>query len=114
MQYSIEAIESHNVPAVVFVEGADALVEDANKTQVVAPFLSGIQRIAEHYHVSIVLSLGAPKSKPKEQHTLKRDRVFGSQIWSRMTDTLINMSQIGDGTGSERDADVQHRNAASE
>ena len=106
--------EQSPLPEVVFVEGADALVSDANKTQVVAPFLSGLQRVAAHYHIAMVLSVGAPKAKPKEQHTLKRDRIFGSQIWPRMSDTILTLEAVGDGTSGQRDLTVQHRNAASE
>jgi len=98
----------------VFVEGADTLVSDAAKTQVVAPFLSALQKIAEHYHIAFVLSVGAPKSKPREQHTLKRDRIFGSQIWPRMADTIVTLEAVGDGTSGHRDLTVQHRNAAPE
>lgn len=111
----LDLIEKQDpLPEVVFVEGADALVSDAAKTQVVAAFLSPLQRIAEHYHIAIVLSVGAPKSKPREQHTLKRDRIFGSQIWPRMADTIVTLECVGDGTGSRRDLTIQHRNAPSE
>jgi Arc/MetJ-type ribon-helix-helix transcriptional regulator len=102
------------LPAVVFVEGADILVENASKTEVVAPFLGHLQKIAAHYHIALILSVGAPKSKPREQHTLKRDRVFGSQIWPRMSEDILTLSQIGDGTSAQRELDVQHRNAATE
>lgn len=103
-----------HLPAVVFIEGADMLVEDPNKAQIVSPFLKALQALAAHYHIAIILSVGAPKSKPKEQHSLKRDRVFGSQMWPRMSDTIVTLSQVGDGTGDEREMDVQHRNARSE
>jgi hypothetical protein len=114
-QRILELIEAQSpLPQIVFVEGADALVSDAAKTQVVAPFLSALQKIARHYHIAIVLSVGAPKSKPREQHTLKRDRIFGSQIWPRMADTIATLEAVGDGTGGRRDLAVQHRNALSE
>jgi hypothetical protein len=114
-QRILELIEEQNpLPEIVFVEGADTLVSDAAKTQVVAPFLSSLQKIAAHYHIAFVLSVGAPKSRPKDQHTLKRDRIFGSQIWPRMADTIVTLEAVGDGTGGHRDLTVQHRNAAPE
>lgn len=114
-QRILDLIEEQNsLPQIVFVEGADTLVSDAGKTQVVAPFLSALQKIAAHYHIAIVLSVGAPKAKPREQHTLKRDRIFGSQIWPRMADTIATLEAVGDGTGGRRDLAIQHRNAASE
>jgi hypothetical protein len=114
-QRILELVEEQTpLPEIVFVEGADTLVSDAAKTQVVAPFLSALQKTAAHYHVAFVLSVGAPKSKPREQHTLKRDRIFGSQIWPRMADTIVTLEAVGDGTGGRRDLAVQHRNAPSE
>jgi hypothetical protein len=114
-QRILELIEEQKpLPEIVFVEGADTLVSDAGKTQVVAPFLSALQKTAAHYNIAFVLSVGAPKSKPHEQHTLKRDRIFGSQIWPRMADTIATLEAVGDGTGGRRDLAVQHRNAPSE
>ncbi len=111
----LELVERESpLPEVVFLEGADALVSDAAKTQIVAPFLSRLQAIAAHYHIAFVLSVGAPKAKPKEQHILKRDRIFGSQIWPRMSDTIATLEAVGDGTNDQRDLTIQHRNAGSE
>jgi primase/DNA polymerase family protein/AAA domain-containing protein len=110
----LRKIEKHGAPAVVFVEGADALVEDANKVQIVAPFLTWMRQIAEHYRIAIILSVGAPKAKPGEAHTLKRDRIFGSQIWTRMTSTVMTLAYVGDGTESQRELDISYKNAAPE
>jgi DNA replication protein DnaC len=115
VQEILNCIEEQPVrPAVVFVEGADALIEDPGKTQVVAPFLDKIQDVAEHYHVSIILSVGTPKTKPKEQHTLMRDRIFGSQIWGRMTEDVCFLSHVGDGSSGHRELQFEHRNASTE
>jgi hypothetical protein len=113
VQKITEAVEKRGVPAILFIEGADGLVEDPNKTQVVAPFLSALGQLAEHYHMSIILSVGAGKQK-KEGYAYQRDKVFGSQMWPRMTGTVIFMSPTGDGTGPERVVSIQHRNAATE
>jgi hypothetical protein len=97
---------------VVFIEGADLLVEDPCKSQIVMPFVVGLRRIAEHYSLAIILSVGAPKSRPQDQYALKRDQVFGSQAWARMADTVLVLNITGDGTDATRDLVVLHRNAA--
>ena len=43
------------MPAVVFIEGADLLVEDPCKTQIVTPFVAGLRQIAEHYSLAIIV-----------------------------------------------------------
>ena len=111
----VRAIERQpDRPAVVFIEGADLLVEDPCKSQVVMPFVVGLRHLAEHYSLAIVLSVGAPKSRPQEQYQLKRDQVFGSQAWSRMANTVLVLTATGDGTVATRHLAVLHRNAAAE
>lgn len=107
----LAAIEEHDVPQILFLEGADALVEEPSKPQSVAPFLHLLQDIAQHYALAMILSVGAPKTKPGEGYALKRDRIFGSQIWPRMAETILIVSETADGA---RELDVLHRNAKSE
>lgn len=108
-----QAVEAQPLlPAVVFIEGADTLVEDPNRVAMVTAFLSALQKIAEHYHIAIVLSVGAPKTKPNEQYALRRDRLYGSQMWPRMSATIILVSQIPE--SGIREVHVEHRNAPSE
>lgn len=109
---AIEAQE--DLPAAVFVEGADLLVEDASKPQTVAPFMGALRQIAERYALAIALSVGAPKAKPHEQYALKRDQVFGSQSWARLANDVLVLSITGDGTVPTRDLVVLHRNAGAE
>jgi hypothetical protein len=111
----LKAIERWNpLPQVVFVEGADTLVTKATDGAVVSRFMKGIEMIAEHYHISFILSVGAPKSKPKDQHTLVRDRVFGSEKWVRKADMVLSLSAAGDGSLKQRHLVVQYRNAPDE
>ena len=111
----LTAVEAQDeLPAVVFVEGADMLVEDASKTHVVAVFMGALRQIAEHYSLAVILSVGAPKAKPHEQYALKRDQVFGSQAWARLANDVLVMSITGDGSVPTRDLVVLHRNAAAE
>jgi hypothetical protein len=93
----------------------DMLVSDPNSLEVVMPFLHEIQLIAEHFHVAIVGSVGAPKSKPKEGYAAKRDTIFGSAVWSRMAETVVTMQYPnGDDTENRRVVSVLLRNAPAE
>ena len=103
------------VPQIVFIEGADMLVENAGDARFVVPFLSGIQRIAEHYHIAMILSVGAPKVKVGEGYVAKRDSIFGSEKWSRMTETVMVLQYFeGDDTGDKRVCFCLLRNGAAE
>lgn len=111
-----QAVERHpEIPGAVFVEGGDMLVEDPCKPQIVAPFMKGLRDLAEHYHCAVIVSVGAPKARPNEQYTLKRDRILGTVIWARMADTVLIMS-IAETVGAvaRRTLDVLHRNALDE
>jgi hypothetical protein len=115
VQRILAAIEARDpLPAAAFVEGADTLIEDPSKPAHVAPFLSHLQHIAAHYHVALILSVGSPKQKPQEQYRLRRDRIFGSQLWARMAETVALLSAVGDDTTEKRQLDVLHRNAKAE
>ena len=111
----LQMIERQPVlPEVVFVEGADELVSKASESAVVSRFLNGVKKIAGHYHISFIMSLGAPKAKPKDQHGLIRDRVFGSEKWARKSDMILSLMAEGDGTSKDSKLIVQYRNAAAE
>lgn len=107
--------EEEPVPELVFVEGMDMLVSDPNALEVVMPFMHEMQKIAEHFHLALVGSVGAPKTKPKEGYVAKRDTIFGSAVWSRMSETVVTMQYPnGDDTESRRIICVLPRNAKSE
>jgi hypothetical protein len=110
-----DAIEAQDdLPQAAFIEGVDLLVEDASKSGIVVPFVTRMRAIAEYYNIAIVMSVGSPKMKPGEGYTLSRDRVFGSQSWSRLCDTVAVLSVPSDGTESSRDLVLLHRNDAAE
>jgi Bifunctional DNA primase/polymerase, N-terminal/AAA domain len=103
------------LPQLVFIEGMDMLVSDPNKMEIVAPFLKNLQKIAEHFHCAVVGSVGAPKMKPKDTYTAKRDSVFGSAVWSRMADTIVVVQyENGDDTAATRVISVLLRNGKAE
>ena len=112
IEAAVEACDE--IPAAVFVEGADMLVEDPSKPAVVTEFMAALLRIAEHYGLAVILSVGAGKAKPKEGYALKRDQLFGSIMWSRRSDTVLVLTIDGDGTTPRRHLAVLHRNAPAE
>jgi len=116
VQEIIAFIEGYDLPDVVFIEAADALVEDGNKPQYVLPFMKGLQRVAEHYHCAIILSVGAPKARNGDKHAAQRDRIIGSEKWARCAEDVITLEFVSDGNGTEstRTLTVQHRNAPAE
>ena len=97
------------------MEGADMLVADANKGQFVVPFMSALQKIAEHYHIAFILSVGAPKMRIGEGYTAKRDSMLGSEKWSRMSETVVAMQFVeGDDVDRRRACFVLLRNGQAE
>jgi hypothetical protein len=114
-QNILGGIERHGVPEIAFVEGADALVEDANKMQFVAPFMRWMQDISKHYHTSLILSLGAPKMRIKEGYSAKRDNIFGSVQWGRSSETVAVLQYPeGDDMTDKRVLSLLPRNAPPE
>jgi hypothetical protein len=102
-------------PAIVFVEGADMLVKDASKMEIVTPFMDALQRIAFHYHIAFVVSVGSPKQKVGENYVAKRDQVIGTIAWGRMADTIVVMQYLeGDDTDRRRSVSVLLRNSMAE
>ena len=91
------------------------LVDDANKKSVVSPFMAALQKIAEHYHIAIIGSVGAPKTKAGEGYVAKRDNISGTEAWSRLSETVVLLQYPnGKDTSIERELSVLPRNAASE
>jgi hypothetical protein len=116
-QEIINQIESdpNNIPQILFIDGMDMLVSDPNAMQVVMPFLNELQQIAAHFHIAIIGACGAPKTKGKEGYAAKRDTVFGSAVWSRMSETIVTVQfPGGDDTAEHRVVSVQPRNNKAE
>lgn len=112
----LERIEKQeNLPAIVFLEGCDLLLENANAMEHVAPFLTALQKIAAHYHIAIIASVGSAKHKVGEGYVAKRDSVFGSVAWSRMTETIAVLEFLdGNDMDCRRVLSVLLRNGAPE
>jgi hypothetical protein len=113
VQQMVEA--SKEIPQVLFIESADMLIDDATKIRNVAPLLRQLSRLAEWYHIAVILSIGAPKMKPKEVYTAKRDSIFGSVAWGRMSETIAVLQYPqGDDMSQLRELSVLLRNAKAE
>ena len=90
-------------------------MSDPNSLEVVMPFMHEMQQIATHFHIALVGSCGAPKQKAKDAYTAKRDTIFGSAVWSRMSETIVTIQYPeGDDTADQRVVSVLPRNARAE
>lgn len=103
-------------PQVIFLEGLDMLVEDANKKSIVSPFMKQLQEVAAHFHIALIGSLGAPKAKRGEDYAAKRDHLSGSEAWGRNCETVVvlEFTDDDDGTAPRRSLTILPRNAPAE
>jgi hypothetical protein len=103
-------------PNVIFIEGLDMLLEDSNKKSIVSPFMRQLQEAAAHFHIALIGSVGAPKTKRGEGYAATRDKLSGSEAWGRNCETVvvIEFSEDDDGTAPRREVSVLPRNAAAE
>jgi hypothetical protein len=83
-------------PRVVFVEGVDLWLEDACDSKDISNQIHQVRAVAEHYDLSLIVSLGAPKSKAKEGYVAARDRIIGSSTWGRVLSTLLEVKMQED------------------
>jgi hypothetical protein len=103
--------------AVVFIDGGDLLVADNNDGTNVGVFMTGLQRVAEHFGTALIVSTGAGKMSPKalKEGAERRTITKGSEVWGRCGGSLFTLNSEGhDGTKATRRLVVQHRNAATE
>src|SRR5258708_6232732 len=61
------------IPNIIFIEGLDMLIDDANKKSVVSPFMRQLQEVGAHFHIALICSVGAPKTKREEDYSAKSD-----------------------------------------
>jgi hypothetical protein len=103
-------------PNIIFIEGLDMLLDDANKKSVVSPFMRQMQETAAHFHIALICSVGAPKTKRGEDYAAKRDKLSGSEAWGRNCETVcvLEFSEEDDGTAPQRELTILPRNAPAE
>jgi len=117
VQVIIDEIEKlEPLPGIIFIEGLDMLIDDTNKKSVVSPFMRKLQRVAAHFHIALIGSVGAPKTKRGEDYAAKRDKLSGSEAWGRNCETVCVMefAEDDDGTTPRRSLTVLPRNAPAE
>jgi AAA domain len=117
VQAIINEIEKMNpIPHVIFIEGLDMLLDDANKKSVVSPFMRQLQETAAHFHIALICSVGAPKTKRGEDYAAKRDKLSGSEAWGRNCETVcvLEFAEEDDGTTPQRSLTILPRNAPAE
>jgi putative DNA primase/helicase len=109
----IEATEP--LPEVVFIEGVDMLVTEVNNIKTVARFVHELQKIAQHYRIALIGSLGSPKAREGHGYTLTRDNLLGSGGWGRTVETVALLQfPKNDDTSGRRKLTVVLRNAPAE
>lgn len=103
-------------PNVIFIEGLDMLIDDANKKSIVSPFMRQLQEVGAHFHIALICSVGAPKTKRGEDYAAKRDKLSGSEAWGRNCETVgvLEFSEEDDGTAPQRELTILPRNAMAE
>ena len=117
VQNIINEIEKMNpIPQIIFVEGLDMLIDDANKKSTVSPFMRQLQETAAHFHLALICSVGAPKAKRGEDYAAKRDKISGSEAWGRNCETVcvLEFAEEDDGTTPQRSLTILPRNAQAE
>jgi len=117
VQTIINEIEKLNpIPSILFIEGLDMLIDDANKKSTVVPFMRQLQEVAAHFHIALICSVGAPKTKRGEDYAAKRDKLSGSEAWGRNCETVcvLEFAEEDDGTTPQRALTILPRNAPAE
>jgi hypothetical protein len=102
---------------VFFVEGLDMNVPDGkiNDPGIVRKYLSSLQAFCQKNGVAIIGTVGSPKAKPGQQYTAPRDRIAGTAMWGRMTETIILIEpENPDSVDSIRKMQILTRNAKDE
>lgn len=103
------------MPDVLFVEGADLLISKPAEMQPVTQFLNVLNKLAEHYFISIILSVGSGKNKAGEKgYTVQRESIYGTVAWGRKLSGVACLNYAGDETNSERVLVYSNRNDKAE
>lgn len=116
---SVAAIKDYieglpEIPDVVFVEGADFLVKKTSDPDYVEPFLRAFNRLAKHYHISIILSLGTGKSRKGEEYAIQRQKILGTQAWGRLLTSVVVLDYVAGEDDAERTLFHSNHNSAAE
>ena len=103
------------MPDILFVEGADMLISKPAEMQPVMQFLKVLGEVAEHYFISIILSVGSGKNKTGESgYIVQRESIYGTVAWGRKLSGVVCLNYAGDETNKERVLTYSNRNAPAE
>lgn len=116
VQRIVDVFEDLNPrPDLLVIEGIDVLISKIGDSHYVAPFLLALDDFAKHYNIAIVVTAGSPKEKINQGYALQRDKVLGSSIWGRLTETMMTFQFAqGDDMSDRRICCVLPRQAAAE
>jgi hypothetical protein len=112
----IDLLEARSpMPQVVFIEGADLMTEDPISMPSVSRFVGGLNELAEHYHIAVILSVGAGKVKAKDgAYRVQREQIYGSGAWGRKVDMVACLNYVADECDSRRELTISHRHGRAE
>jgi hypothetical protein len=103
------------MPEVLFIEGADMLISKPADMQPVTQFLRVLGAFAEHYFISIILSVGSGKVKGGEKgYQVQRESIYGTVAWGRKLSGVICLNYENDETNKDRKLTYSNRNARAE
>jgi hypothetical protein len=115
---AVQAILNHieatvPMPKIVFVEGADMLIEkDGMKTS--SMFMHYLHQISERYNIAIIVSMGSPKVKEGAGYEATRDNIIGSTGWGRSATTVALLQFSKTRKKGRRVLTIEPRNAPPE
>jgi len=101
------------MPKIVFIEGADMLVEKDDKTTSTA-FMHYLDQISTRYDIVIIGSVGSPKVKEGQGYGATRDNVIGSTGWARSAGTVVLLQFSKKPKKGRRVLTIEPRNATPE
>ncbi len=114
-QTIVNAIEALTpMPEVVFIEGIDMLVTKPIDMIVVSSFMYMLCEFARRYHIAVIGSGGAPKTREGNTYVLSRDNFFGSIAWGRTAETMVELKFPKKNGKNRRLLHAELRNAAPE
>jgi len=86
----LEKLQSQGaMPEVIVVEGVDMLVSEVGEIKCITEFMVALDRVAKHFNIAVIGTLGSPKLKIKQGYSAKRDNLLGSQAWARLSETVV-------------------------
>lgn len=77
---------------ILFVEGADAMLNKTTDSREVANFLRYCGTVAQNKRLALILSMGTAKLKSNESYLYAPERISGCAQWGRFCSTVFNVA----------------------